>query len=653
VHRLQRLAVVLGLSAILGATLIGWSAYRVSRDNLIEGYFTETLNRARTCAELLASGSTTEVAGPALAKVQRQFDEEKAWDDSYLCVLNQEGRLLLHTRDPAKQGLLVGDRPLVALEVEGNTTKEVTLREMFDILASSSEKPTDSPVHGRAGMCKSLEGEPQMAAFAYVDDLDAMIAIHVPWKSVERRVNGLILPWAFGFGVTVLLAVPLAMWGLSKAFADAERAVERASAAEHRAAGQVRILREIDRAILAGGSVQTIVDAALVRLRALVPYYRASVALFLPEDDTARILAVQGSSAAELGAGTTVPLASLRGAGFDELKAGRASVVPDLDQVPELPDFVKRLRADGVRSMAKIPIASRGELLGTLNLSFDRVGAPADEDLELGREVADVLALAVHQARLQERLVNQAADLERRVAERTRELSEVNLELEGYVHSVSHDLRAPIRAVHGFGHLLLEEVGQKLGKTELEYLERMVSATERIDALMRDLLTYSRLAREDIDVRPLDTQHVIEEAQDLLQVELDERHAVVELVQPMMPVVGHHSSLVHAMTNLLSNAAKFVAPGTHPRIRIRTELRGTNVRVWVEDNGIGIAAAHHKSIFRVFERLNGVEIYPGSGLGLAIVRRAVERMGGAAGVESEYGKGSRFWIDLPAAGARG
>src|SRR4029079_9248201 len=118
---------------------------------------------------------------------------------------------------------------------------------------------------------------------------------------------------------------PLAMWGLSKAFADAERAVERASAAEHRAARKVRTLREMDRAILAGGAVQTIVDAALVRLRALVPYYRASVALFLPEDDTARILAVQGSSAAELGAGTTVPLASLRGAGFDELKAGRAS----------------------------------------------------------------------------------------------------------------------------------------------------------------------------------------------------------------------------------------------------------------------------------------------------------------------------------------
>jgi len=106
---------------------------------------------------------------------------------------------------------------------------------------------------------------------------------------------------------------------------------------------------------------------------------------------------------------------------------------------------------------------------------------------------------------------------------------------------VSHDLRAPLRAVHGFGNLLLEETGSKLGKTEREYLERIVSASGRMVALVRDLLDYSRLGREEVRVRPLELQHVVEESQDLLQSELDERGAKLEVRGPLLPVLGHHS----------------------------------------------------------------------------------------------------------------
>jgi signal transduction histidine kinase len=314
-----------------------------------------------------------------------------------------------------------------------------------------------------------------------------------------------------------------------------------------------------------------------------------------------------------------------------------------------LPSFFRRLREEGVRSIGMVPLVCRGELLGSLNLSFDRVGGPSVEEFELGREVADVIALAVLQAQLRDALEKQAAELERRVIERTRELSEVNVELEGYVRSVSHDLRAPLRAVHGFGNMLLEETGHKLGKTEREYVERIVSASGRMVALVRDLLDYSRLGREDVQVRPIDLLHVVEEAQDLLQSELDDRRAKVEVQSPLLPVVGHHSSLVQTVVNLLSNAAKFVAKGVEPRIRVRTEAAGDRVRFWVEDNGIGIPPADQERMFRMFERLNVASQYPGTGIGLAIVRRAVERMGGTMGVESRPGEGSRFWIELPRA----
>src|SRR5262249_15798239 len=108
----------------------------------------------------------------------------------------------------------------------------------------------------------------------------------------------------------------------------------------------------------------------------------------------------------------------------------------------------------------------------------------------------------------------------------------------------------------------------------------------------------------------------------------------------------HGGLLVQAVANLLSNAMKFVTPGTEPHVTVRAEQRRGVVRLWVEDNGIGIASTYHGRIFGAFERLNRMEAYPGTGIGLAIVQRSVERMGGRCGVESMPGEGSRFWIDL-------
>jgi len=117
------------------------------------------------------------------------------------------------------------------------------------------------------------------------------------------------------------------------------------------------------------------------------------------------------------------------------------------------------------------------------------------------------------------------------------------------------------------------------------------------------------------------------------------------------PVVGHESSLMQTISNLLGNAVKFVAPGTIPRVRVWSEVRGENVRLWFEDNGIGIRPEHQRRIFVMFERINPSGQYDGTGVGLAIVRKAVERMNGTVGVESDGVNGSRFWIELPRAGS--
>jgi signal transduction histidine kinase len=240
-----------------------------------------------------------------------------------------------------------------------------------------------------------------------------------------------------------------------------------------------------------------------------------------------------------------------------------------------------------------------------------------------------------------------AADLEARLSERTAELRESNAELETFCYSVSHDLRAPLRALQGFATALLADHADRLDEEGQDYARRLAGAARRMDSLIQDLLAYSRVGRSDMQLRPVSLASIVAEALEQVKSEAKERGAEVT-VDPALPtVVGHRGTLVQVSSNLLSNALKFVAPGTPPRIRVRAERSDGNVRLWVEDNGIGIAPEHQERIFRVFERLHGIEAYPGSGIGLAIVRKAVVRMGGRAGVESEAGRGSRFWIDLP------
>ncbi len=240
--------------------------------------------------------------------------------------------------------------------------------------------------------------------------------------------------------------------------------------------------------------------------------------------------------------------------------------------------------------------------------------------------------------------------LEERVRDRTTELQERNEELEAFAYSISHDLRAPLRAMEGFSQALLEDYGERLDDTGRRYASRVSEAARRMDQLIRDLLSYSRVARSDLRLQPLDPAPLVQTALDQLGTELHEREAQVEIDLAGGPVLAHETTLLHVVQNLLSNAVKFVAPGRRPRIRVWSEAEGSRVRLWIEDNGIGIAPQYREQIFRVFERLHGEE-YPGTGIGLAIVRKGVERMGGAAGFEDNPAGGSRFWIELPAAQA--
>jgi signal transduction histidine kinase len=168
-----------------------------------------------------------------------------------------------------------------------------------------------------------------------------------------------------------------------------------------------------------------------------------------------------------------------------------------------------------------------------------------------------------------------------------------------------------------------------------------------LDRLVLDVLTYSRVERMTFPTEPVELERVVRDVIDG-EPAFHSPHAEIDVRHPLPKVIGHEVSLIQVVTNLIGNAVKFVPPGVTPRVTIRSETRDGGVRVWFEDNGIGIAASDVSRIFSLFGRLNPTTKYEGTGIGLTIVRKAVQRMGGQVGVESEPGQGSRFWIQLKA-----
>lgn len=236
--------------------------------------------------------------------------------------------------------------------------------------------------------------------------------------------------------------------------------------------------------------------------------------------------------------------------------------------------------------------------------------------------------------------------LEQRVAQRTAKLQETVSELEQYSYSITHDLRAPLRAIQGFANIIKEDYGTQIPPPARENLKNIMSSAERMENLIRDSLNYGKLLLGDVPVEPINITDLtldIIQSYPVLQIP----RAKIQFEGDIPLVMGNPAGLAQSVSNLLRNAVKFVAPGVTPSVRIWSEPKNNFVRIWFEDNGIGIAPEAQEHIFDMFQQVS--KQYEGTGIGLTIVRKAVERMGGKVGVESEIGKGSRFWIDLIAA----
>lgn len=245
----------------------------------------------------------------------------------------------------------------------------------------------------------------------------------------------------------------------------------------------------------------------------------------------------------------------------------------------------------------------------------------------------------------QEALREHAKTLERAVRERTRDLEDTVLHLEGVLYHLAHDLRSPLRAMAGYSALMKEHYQPKLGMAEEDWAERITEASVKMDTLLQDLLAYGKLGHQPFPCARQELEPPLNRALLELHGQVVASGAEVQINRPLPEVWANAEALRQIFLQLLSNALKFVQPGVPPKIRVWTEPTPEGVKVWVEDNGIGIEPQHAERVFRVFEQLRGEE-FEGHGIGLAIVRKIVSRMEGEVGVVSEPGKGTRFWLVL-------
>ncbi|HUR45472.1 MAG TPA: ATP-binding protein, partial [Candidatus Saccharimonadales bacterium] len=293
-------------------------------------------------------------------------------------------------------------------------------------------------------------------------------------------------------------------------------------------------------------------------------------------------------------------------------------------------------------------LTSGEQVIGTLTLIED-VTERVSREVELQKRADDVARLLTSEQQSHALLNEANLRLEERVRQRTHELTEVNTALESFTYTVSHDLRAPIRNILGFAQAIDEDYGETLDEAAKESIQLIVNSAKNMESLIQALLNYSKLSRVELALGPVSIQDALEAAKEQLNAQIRETHALIEATPDLPRVTAHQQTLIQILSNLISNAIKFVDQSHSPQVRIFAERIGRFVRLWVEDNGIGIQKQDEQRIFEVFERLHGPDSYGGTGIGLALVRKGVERMGGNCGVVSDVGVGSRFWLELPAA----
>ena len=399
---------------------------------------------------------------------------------------------------------------------------------------------------------------------------------------------------------------------------------------------RLAILHAIDRAVIAEERGELIAAAVIQPLRRLLDVPRAIVNRFDLAAGEVEWIAAAGRRRTHVGPGVRYPLSFMGDLGA--LARGEPQTI-DVQALPPGP-HVEALLASGVRWYLAVPMIGGGQLLGALSFGGERNEFPA-EQLNIVREVAAQLAIAIVQTRLLERLKAHAGELEDKVRERTAALEAANRELDSFSYSVSHDLRAPLRAIDGYARMLDEDYASRLDAEAQRLIGVVRGNARKMGQLIDDLLAFSRLGRQAAASVPLDMARLAREAADEVRGERSVQCAALPSIQ------GDPALLKQVWTNLIGNALKYSGKKPDGRVEVGAREGSTEHVYWVRDNGAGFDMRYADKLFGVFQRLHRADEFEGTGVGLAIVQRIVARHGGRVWAEGRPGEGACFYFSLP------
>ncbi|MFN7943863.1 MAG: PAS domain S-box protein [Blastocatellia bacterium] len=408
----------------------------------------------------------------------------------------------------------------------------------------------------------------------------------------------------------------------------------------------LRIMREIDRSILAAQSAEEIASVALRRLREMVPAERITVVLAGPAPAEATVLATDEDNERNIETGKRLPLepyGELANRISETLRRGETFLLDALN-IPDPVPAVREIQTTGRRYYFIVPLLTHGELIGSLSLGTNCVNDLTTEHLEIARGVADGLAIAVEQARLHEQIGQHAAELEKRVAERT-------AELEAFSYSVSHDLRTPLLTIDGFSRMLLEDYSNQLEAEGQRLLRTICSNSQNMGRLIDDLLAFSRLGRQEMRPSEIRMNELARAVWAELEATAPERKLQFNL-HPLPTACGDQAMIRQVLVNLLANAIKFTSPREVAMIEVGAAAEDDHNVYYVKDNGVGFEMKYADKLFGVFQRLHSDSEFAGTGVGLAFVQRIIQRHGGRVWADGKVGEGATLYFALPRKGKK-
>jgi signal transduction histidine kinase len=421
---------------------------------------------------------------------------------------------------------------------------------------------------------------------------------------------------------------------------ETERRSSQASLAHQ--AERLRIVHEIDRAILSEVKPEAIAAAVLQPLRRLLGVARVNINLIDEAAGDVEWFASAGRQRTHIGSGLRFP-AHLIG-DLHALKRGEPQKIDTRAQPPGKERDA--LLATGVYHYMAIPMVAADELIGAVSFGGEEDSFPG-EQVVIAHEVATQLAVAIGNARLYEKVHKLNAELEQRVRERTAELQIVNRELESFSYSVSHDLRAPLRAVDGYALMLQEDYGPRFDEEGRRLLDVVRESAAQMGRLIDDLLKFSQVGRKALVPAPVDMHSLASEVIS----ELSQTYPKARIDLSKLPVAaGDRALLRHVWVNLIGNGLKYSLRNESPRVEISGHVEGAETIYQVRDNGAGFDMRYREKLFQVFQRLHRDDEFEGTGVGLAIVQRVIARHGGRVWGEGAPSLGACFRFALPKEG---